>query len=88
MITREKINENPFDSDYEERLLFDELILTTKKTKHRYTRPVSVFSCGYELSHFNNIYKVLSSTSHEKSRKNEEKMMIRLELRGELFRVC
>jgi hypothetical protein len=88
MITKEKVNKNPFDSDYEERLLFDKLILTPKKTEPRYTKPVSVLTCGHEESHFNNIYKVLSSTSHEKSKKIEEKIMIKLELRGELFRVC
>lgn len=88
MITKEKVNENPFDSDYEERPLFYELILTPKKTEHRYTKPVSVLTCSHEESHFNNICKVLSSTSHGKSKKIEEKMMIKFELRGDLFRVC
>lgn len=88
MITKEKINENPFDSDYEEKLLFDKRISTPNKTKHIHTSPLVMFKCGHEEFHCNNMYKILPSTNHEKSKKEiREKMMVKLRLRRELFRV-
>ena len=70
MITKEKINANPFDSDYEEKLLFDERISTPNKTENIHTSPVVMFKRVHEEFHCNNMYKMLPSTNHEKNKKN------------------
>jgi len=63
MTTKEKINTNPFNSDYEEKLLLDELISTPHSGERPHITHSHTFTCVHEKTRYGNTCKTASGTS-------------------------
>jgi hypothetical protein len=80
MTTKEKINENPFNSDYEEKLLLDELISTPHSDERLYISHNDTFTYVYEKTCYENMCKTALDASCENGGKGfRQKLMIRKE---------
>jgi hypothetical protein len=80
MTTKEKINENPFNSDYEEKLLLDELISTPHSDERLYISHSDTFTYVHEKTYYSNMCKTASGTSCENNEKGfRQKLLIRNE---------
>jgi hypothetical protein len=83
MTTKEKIDENPFNSDYEEKLLLDELISTPSNNEHMFTSHSSVFTHIHEKAHYDNICKIAPNIICEKNKKGfKQKLMVKKQVKG------
>jgi hypothetical protein len=81
MTTKEKINENPFNSDYEEKLLLDELMLPPHDDGHMAISYDDVFIYVHEKAPCYNICKISAGIECENYKKAlEAKLMTNTEI--------
>jgi hypothetical protein len=83
MATAEKINGNPLNSDYEEKLLLDELMSTPHSDERMYIPYSHTFTCVHEKTYYDNMCKTASGASCENNKKCfRQKLMIKNEVKG------
>ncbi len=84
MTTKEKINENPFNSDYEEKLLLDELISTPSNSEHIYISHSNMSTHIHEKTCQKNVCKIATDVICEKNEKSfKQKLMVKKKVKGE-----
>jgi hypothetical protein len=83
MTTKEKNNENPFNSDYEEKLLLDELISTPSNSEHIYTSHSNTSTHIHEKTYHKNICKIATDVICENNEKClKQKLMVKKKVKG------
>lgn len=89
MATKEKINESPFNSDYEEKLLLDELMSTPHSDERMHISHSDTFTCVHEKMYYDNMCKTASDANCENGKKCfRQKLMGENEVKGGKTRVC
>jgi hypothetical protein len=89
MTTKEKINENPFDSDYEEELLFDELISTSNSSKYTCISRINIFTYVHEKAYCDNVYRIKANLSCNDNKKRfNQNLIVKNEVEGGKPHVC
>jgi hypothetical protein len=89
MTTKEKINENPFNSDHEEKLLLDELISTSHSDKRLYISHNDTFTYVHEKTCYDNMCKIPASASCEGNKKCfMPELKVKSKVRRGKSRVC
>lgn len=76
MTTKEKVNESPFNSDYEEKLLLDEFMSTPHSDERPYISHSHTFICVHEKTHYGNTCKTASGASCENGENRFRQKMI------------
>lgn len=82
MAAKEKINKNPLNSDYEEKLLLDESISTPYSGEHLYISRNHTFTCVHEKTLYGNMCKVSSSANCTNSEKGFRQKLTWLKTKG------
>jgi hypothetical protein len=69
MTAKERINENPLNSDYEEKLILDEFISTSYSGERLHILHNGTFTCVHEKTQYDNMCKTTSDASCENNKK-------------------
>jgi hypothetical protein len=88
MTTEEENNDYPFNSDYEEKLLLDELISTSHSGEHLYISSNYAFTHVHEKTLYGNTCKTASGNSCAESEKGFREKTYRLNAKGGPIGVC
>lgn len=89
MTTKEKNNEDPFNSDYEEKLLLDEWMSTPHNSERLCTSYSHKFICVHEKNHYSNMYKTTVDTNCQNNKQSfKQKLMVENEVRRGKTHVC
>jgi hypothetical protein len=80
MTTEEKISESPLNSDYEEKLLLDELMATPHSGERLYISHNHTVTCIHEKTRYGNMRKTTASANCDNGEKRfRQKLMIKNE---------
>jgi hypothetical protein len=89
MTTKEKINENPFDSDYEENLLLDELISTPNSSKYTCISCTNIFTYVHEKVYCDKVYRIKANfICNDNKKMFNQNLIVKNEVEGGKPRVC
>jgi hypothetical protein len=76
MTTKEKINENPFNSDYEEKLLLDKLMATPSDNEYMFISQGTMFTHIHGMTHYGNICKIATDENRNQQKSFKQKLMV------------
>jgi hypothetical protein len=88
MTTKEKINNYPFNSDYEEKVLLDELISTSHNGERLYISENLKFAYVHEKTLFANMCKAESIANYIDNEQRFKQKLTRLNAKGGQAIVC
>ena len=89
MTTKEKIDKTPFNSDYEEKLLLDELMLTPSNNEHMFSSHSVMFRRIHEKPYYDNICKKIAYAIYESNTRSfKQKLMGKNQVEGGKPCVC
>jgi hypothetical protein len=76
MTTKEKIDENPFNSDYGKKLLLDKLVSTPSDNEHMHTSHSTMLTHIHEKTHYDNICKTAAYEKGETNKKSFKQKLV------------